>query len=128
MSARFTAAILRVGPTIPVGVELVQELATALLLVAFADRRGALAQALERAQEPTVRRVLPPHVAVAAPAVLAQGVEPAVVADPEVGVRLDVVARVLTEVRPAVDEARPVRAHVGERVAPGLGWRAERVG
>ena len=48
----------------------------------------------------------PAHVPRSAPTVGTQGVEPSVIADPVVGVALDVVAPVVAERRPAVDQAR----------------------
>ena len=77
---------------VPVGFELVQELAAAGLLVGLADRRRRLTKAGERPEEPAVGLVPPPHVARATPPRLAEPVEAPVVAHPEVRVRLDVVA------------------------------------
>src|SRR3954449_10239215 len=83
-------SLLRRLPAVPVRVQLVEELLAALLFVAFAYACRRRPQAVERAQKTAVRLVLPPHVPRAAPSRGAQRVEPAVVADAEVGVRLDV--------------------------------------
>src|SRR3954468_23759666 len=88
----------------PGRVQLEQELRTAGLLVGLADRRGGGAQAVERPQEPPVGLVLEAHVPAAAPAGLAQLVEPAVVADTEARVRVDRVLGELAEAGPAVEE------------------------
>ena len=97
--------------------ELVEELGAAGLLVGLADRRRAAAQAVERAEEPAVGLVPPPHVARAPPARLPEPVEAAVVADPEARVGLDRVAGELAQAGPAVEEAGPPRDHGGDRVA-----------
>src|SRR5882757_442722 len=107
-----------VGATVPTGVQLVQEFVAPLRLVDFADGLGLRPQALERAQEPTVGFVAPTDVAGAAPTRLAQSVEATVIADTEVRVSLDVVARELPETRPCVEELRPTRTHVGDGFAP----------
>src|SRR5690242_17251812 len=104
INARFIAAtssrgerMTLVGPAVPVGFELVEELVAPLRFVGLADRLGRRAQPVERAQEAAVLLVAPADVARTAPAGLAQLVEPAVVADAEARVRLDVVARELAE-------------------------------
>src|SRR5947207_52319 len=95
ISARFMSTCLRgKAPRLarlraPFRVELVEELPGTLLLVSLADRGGGGAQPLQSAEEALVRRVTPPDVARPAPTRLAQPVETAVVADPEVRVRLD---------------------------------------
>ncbi len=63
--------------------------------------RGRALEALEAAQEALVLRVLPPHVAGPPPARGPQPVEPAVVADAEVGIGLDLVAGVVAEDGPS---------------------------
>src|SRR4051812_8354740 len=90
----------------PGRVQLEQELRTAGFLVGLADRRGGRAQAVEGPQEAPVGLVLPADVAAAAPAGLAELVEPSVVPDPEARVRVDRVLRELAEASPAVEEPR----------------------
>src|SRR6266511_15279 len=115
-----------VASPIPIGVELVEELVAPLRLVDLADRGGGGTQPVERTQEPAVRRVTPPDIPGPAPTRLSQRVEAAVVADPEAGVRLDVVTRQLAEPGPRVEEAGPARHHLGHRVAAGVGLGCER--
>ena len=117
MSARFKPATL-LGSAVPAGVQLVQELVAPLRLVDLADGLRRRPQTFERAQEAAVGLVVPPDVSRSAPARLAQAVEAAVIADAEVRVRLDVVARELPEPRPRVEELRPARTHVGDCFAP----------
>src|SRR5207247_2522180 len=108
---------LAVGPG---RVELVEELGAAGLLVGLADATGLAPEAVEGPEEPEVLGVGGPHVAGAPPAGLAQGVEPPVVADPEGGVALDVVAGVLAEPGPAVEEPGEAGDHGGDGVAAGV--------
>ena len=63
-----------------------QERRAAVPLLGLADRAGGQGEQRQAAQEAPVRLVLPRHRAVALPAVAAQHVEAAVVADPGVGV------------------------------------------
>src|SRR3954452_7518052 len=124
-SARFTQVKLLRTP-VPAGVQLVEEFVAALGLVDLADGLGRRTQPFERAQESPIGLVVPAHVAGAAPSRLPEAIEAAVVADAEVRVRLDVVARELPEARPRVEEARPTRTHVGDRVAATFGRTTER--
>ena len=103
--------------TVPARIELAKEVGAALLLVGFTDRRRGPTQTTEGPEEPTVRRMLPAHVPRPTPAVLAESVESTVVADPERGVRLDVVAREQSELCPPVEEAWPTGDDVGDGVA-----------
>jgi probable phosphomutase (TIGR03848 family) len=112
--------------SIPVGLELIEELGAALRFVDLVDCSRAGAQPVEGAQEATVGLVGPAHVARAAPPRLAQPIEPAVVTDAVTGVRLDVVARELAQARPGVEEGRPPGGDRGDRGATrvlGLGQR-----
>ena len=104
ISARFTGSKL-VGRDFQLWVQLVDEFGAALRLVGLADRLGGCAQAVERTQESAVGLVPPAHVARAAPSRLPQPVEPAVIADTEVRVRLDVVASEPTELRPRIADS-----------------------
>jgi len=110
----------------PFGVELVEELRAALLLIVLTDGGGRGAQPVQRAEKALVGRVPPPHVARSAPTRLAQPVETAVVADPEVRVRLDVVAGKLSESGPRVEEPGPARDDVRHRRSPILGVDRQR--
>ena len=107
-------------------VQLAQEFRAALCLVRFSDGVGRGAEAVERTQEATIRLVAPTHVAGTPPARLAEPVEPAVIADPEIRVGLDVVTTEATQLRPRVEEARPARADVRDGIPPpvDLGQRA----
>ena len=106
-----------------------EELVAAGFLVAFTDRGGTGAQAVERAEEPPVGGVLEAHVPRAPPPRLPQPVEAPVVPDPEAGVCLHRVARELTEPGPAVEEPGPIRDHGGDRVAAdgAIGLRQRRL-
>ena len=97
-------------------VELEQELAAALGLVGLPDlgRHQHRARAAHR-RKPWLPGARPAHVAGATPAVGAQGVEAAVVADPVGGVALDHVAPVVAERRPALQQARVVGDDLGDR-------------
>lgn len=111
---------------VPLGLQLVQELLAANGLVGLADAARGPAQTVQRAQEASVRLVLPTHEPGAAPSGLAQLVEPAVVADPEVCVRLDVVPGVLPEASPPVEEGRVGGDNLGDGIPAsivGLGQR-----
>jgi len=112
---------------VPRGIELTEERLAPLLLIDLADRRRGTGETGEGPQEAPVLLVGPPHVARAAPPVLAQPVEPSVVAHAEARVRLDVVASQLAEVRPGVEESRPSRDHTRHHVAPCAGRRGQRV-
>src|SRR5262249_17780378 len=83
----------------------------------LADGRGCALQAGQRSQEASILLVRPAHVAGAAPAALAEAVEAAVVADAEVRVGLDVVARELTEPGPPIEEPRVPSDHRSDRIA-----------
>ena len=85
-------------------------------LVELADRLGRGPQALDRAEKPAIGVALPPDVARTAPSRLPKTVQPAVIRDTEVRVRLDVVTREVSELCPCVEELRPARAYVGYRV------------
>ena len=106
---------------VPRRLELVEELVAAGLLVGLADGRRTRAQPVERAEEAPVGLVLPPHVARAPPAGLAQPVEAAVVADPEVRVRLDRVAGEL-------DRGGPSRRGTGATARPPAATASRRAG
>jgi probable phosphomutase (TIGR03848 family) len=108
------------------GVELAEEFRAALRLVRLADRVRRRAQSIERTQEAAVRLVTPAHITRPAPTRLAQTIEAPVVADAEVGIRLDVVASESSQLRPRVEKAGPTRADVGDRVptAVDLGERS----
>src|SRR4051812_26986964 len=69
----------------------------------------------------------PTDVARPAPPVLTQTVEPAVVADAERGIRLDIVSPVLTETGPTVEEPRPTRDDRRNRTTSIGGRLCERV-
>src|SRR5690242_19220173 len=68
-----------------------QELVATVPFVVLADAPGGLGERGQRAQEAAVGLVLPRHRAVALPAVAAQRVETAVVADARIGVGRHVV-------------------------------------
>ena len=95
--------------TRPIGtpgrIELTEELCAPLLFGVLADRSRRRTQAVEAAQEPPVRLVLPPDQARALPARRPQGVETAVVPDPEAGVGLHVVPGQRAECGPGVQRA-----------------------
>src|SRR5207245_11338360 len=101
-----TARLLRIGASFPVGVELAQEQGAALLLVDLADGRGRPAQGIKGTEEATVRLVPPPHIARTPPAGAPQGVQAPVVADPGIGVGLDLVPGQQRELGPGLQEAR----------------------
>src|SRR5260370_35151805 len=117
MSARFMSGRLRGKPArlaalrAPLRVELVEELCAPLLLVVLADRAGGGAQPVERPEEALIGRVPPPHVARAAPTGLAEPVEAPVAADPEAGVRLDLLAGELPEAAPPTRDPGRARPH-----------------
>ena len=103
--AKTTTTTETTSPSVrPVRVELVEELGAAGFLVGFADAAGLAAQAVEGPEEPEVLGMGRADVAGAPPARRPQGVEAAVVPDPEGGVGLDVVAGVLAEPGPPVEE------------------------
>src|SRR3954452_3098539 len=81
---------VRLRGAAPVGVELFEEQGAAVGLVGFADAGRHHAQPIERAQEPAIRLVPPPHVPRPAPTGAAQRVEATVVPDAVIGVGLDV--------------------------------------
>src|SRR3954468_18644213 len=95
----------------PRRIELDEELAAALGLVRLADGRRLPVQSVQSPQEPAVAGIPPAYVTRAPPAVLAQLVEAAVVAHPEGGVGLDVVAPQLAEAGPAVEGTGPAGDH-----------------
>src|SRR5258705_8085616 len=84
-SARFMQRSLRGEPSrlavlpAPVRVQLAEEFGAPLLLVVLADGGGSTAQAIERAQEALIGRLVPSHIAGPAPSRLAEPIEPAVV-------------------------------------------------
>src|SRR4051812_20679703 len=82
-----------IARSLGVGIELDEEFGAPVRFVGLADRRRRASEALERGEEPAVLRVARTHVARPSPAGLPQLVEPPVVSDAEVRVRLDVVAR-----------------------------------
>ena len=106
------------------GAGVAQELRAAVPLVGLADRAGGLGQQREADQEAAVALVLPRHRAVALPAVAAQHVERAVVADAGVGIdrdRVELVGDGLRGERGPRDRARPgsgVRRRPGSVPAP----------
>src|SRR5439155_20715774 len=101
----------------PVGVELTEEESAALLLVAFADGGGRGTEAVEGAEEAAVGLVTPADITRPPPPGLAQAVQAPVVADPEAGVGLDVVARQLAQAGPGEQRSGPPGADGGHRVA-----------
>ena len=109
------------------GVELVEELGAASLLVGLTNGAGCPAEAVDRPKEPLVLRVSPAHVPRPAPSGRPESVQATVVADPVVGVGLHVVAPGITEVGPGVEEARERRDHLcqGDRASAwSRRWRA----
>ena len=125
--ARETLAGSPVVDSIPHRVELEQELGAAGFLVGLPDGARGAPEAVERAEEPSVRLVTPPDVSRAAPPRLSESVESAVISDPEVGVRLDVVACEGTELCPGVEEAGPVGDHTADRGATVLERLRQRI-
>src|SRR3954462_2240165 len=104
-------------PGRPVGGELAGELGAAFGFVVFADGGGGAAQAVEGAQEAAVGLVAPADITGAPPTRLAQSVEAAVVADAEVGVGLDVVARHLAEEGPRFERPGPAGGDSRHRIS-----------
>ena len=102
-----------------VGAGVAQELRAALPLVGLADRAGGQGEQGQAAQEAAVGLVLPRHRAVALPAVAAQQVEAAVVADPGVGVDGHVVGALLARPRRRGRPRRPATPGGGVRRPPG---------
>jgi len=102
---------------VPARIELAKEVGATPFLVGFTDRRRAPSETAECPKEPTVLGMLPAHVPRPPPAVLTESVEPAVIADSERGVGLDVVAREQPQPRPTVEEAWPAGDDVGDGVA-----------
>src|SRR4051812_29842590 len=103
---------------VPLGARVAQELVAALLLVVLPDATGRGREGGQRAQEAAVRLVLPRHRAVPLPAVAAQQVEAAVVADAGIRVRRHVVCgavrqRLLGERRPRQRRLRMTSYDVG---------------
>ena len=90
----------------------------ALRLVGLADRGGGPPETRDGAEEPPVLRLGPTHQTGPAPPVLAEAVEPAVVPDPVGRIRLDVVACVVPELRPRIEEAWPPCDDGTDRCAP----------
>jgi len=125
ISARFTGSKL-VGRDFQLWVQLVNEFGAPLRLVGLADRLCSCTEPVERTQKSSIGLVAPAHVARAAPSRLSQAVEPAVIADAEVCVRLDVVASEPSELRPRIAIAGPARADVGNGVAATRGRHCER--
>ena len=102
-----------------------EEQGAALLLVDLTDRRGGAPQRLEGPQEAAVGLVAPADIARAPPTGAAEGVETAVVADPGVGVGLDVIAGQLRQPGPGVEEAGLAGGDGGDGVAPLVGRTGE---
>lgn len=92
-----------------------QELLAPFGLLALADASSDHGQAVQGSQEATVGGVIPPHVATASPAAGTEAIKSAVIADPECGVGLDVVAPELTEASPTVEERGVIPHHSGDR-------------
>src|SRR3954451_16031170 len=99
-----------------------QERRAPLGLVCLADRRRGAGQGVQRAQEAAVGLVRPGHRPVPLPAAAAQGIEPAVVAHPGIGVALDDRAgleRAVGQRRPAHRRRGEARGHGGRIGARG---------
>ena len=131
----------------PRRVELAEEHRASLGFIGFTDRFALRPQAIQTPQQPAVGRVRPSDVPAAPPAILAESIEPSVVADPERGVALNVVAPETAKGGPPIEKSRcaghgegdglaPFRLRAGERggegddggrgfwVEHGLGWAA----
>lgn len=102
----------------PLRIELSQEQGAPPCFGLLAQGLRGRAQGVERSQEPAVRFVDPTHVSGAAPTGGPQGVEAAVITDPRVRVRLDIVTGQPAEFGPTIQEGRIGRDHGGHRVPP----------
>jgi hypothetical protein len=105
-----------------------QKLPAPLCFIELSDPPRHVGQASQRAQETAVGLISPTHVATAAPPTGAQRIQPAVVADAVVGVRLHVVATKVSELRPAVEITRPTGHHVGHLFPSHVRRRRQSVG
>ena len=98
----------------PVGIELAQEQRAPLVLVLLADPFGHGLQAGQAAEEAAIGRVAEPNEAGTPPAGLTKSVEATVIADPEGGISLGVVASQATQMGPGIERSGPAHDDVDD--------------
>jgi hypothetical protein len=108
----------RVGATIPVGIELLQEQSATLNLVEFADLQRGSPKTIKGTKEPAVGLMTPTHISRSTPTRSAQTIKPAVVPDSGVRISLGRVTTNASQLSPTIEAARVRSDHRTEHGPP----------